>query len=154
MTHRVANDHASIETVRGRLARQGGTRRLRIVFPTEAADHFPVDDTIRLVIDGHARHAEVSLDAQGSPEIRGAYDSPRFAREHQGDNRLLEWIEDTGLSLGRSVLVDVIVEDVQYGLREPGEHVVYTAVDPPSNDLADIAADLTSQDDSTESPFE
>ncbi|MFB6299688.1 MAG: hypothetical protein ABEH65_05450 [Halobacteriales archaeon] len=150
MSHRVASDHASVDTVRGTLARQGGTHRLRIVFPAETAERFPTGETIRFVIDGHTRHAHVDLDIEGCPEIRGAYDTPRFAREQEGPNRLAEWIDATGLTLGRAVLVDVIVDDVQYGLREPGERAVYTAVDPPSNDLTDIAADLVGDDTATD----
>lgn len=146
MSHRVASDHASVETVRGTIARQGGTRRPRIVLPAETTDRFPIDESVRLVIDGHTRHAYVGLDAEGCPEIQGAYDSPRFAREHEGANRLAEWIDDAGLTVGRSVLVDIVVADVQYGLRQPGDRAVYTAVEPPSNDLTDIAADLVGED--------
>jgi len=30
----------------------------------------------------------------------------------------------------------------QYGLRRPGERVVYTALDPPASSLSDIARDV------------
>lgn len=99
-------------------------------------------DLVRVVIDGAERHARVAADATGRL-FRGAFDDRRRARDPgAGANRLVEWLDATGLAPGASVVLDVVVPGELYGLRAPGERVVYDATRGPRSSLADIARDL------------
>ncbi len=95
---------------------------------------------MRLVLDGDTYHA--SIENGDGPEINGAYDNARLARERTGEDRLEEWRRSTEIDYGRSVLVDVVESGFLYGVREPGERVVYEAVESPDDSLAAIARDL------------
>lgn len=137
---RVSSDNPSVRTVRGRVETSGATSRPRIALPAETAG--ALSDVVRLVLDGTTYHADVRP-TNGGPVIRGAYDSARLARSPgEGENRLPDWVDDAGLTVGRSVLVDEIVPETLFGAREPGTSSVYEAVDPPRSSLSSIAKDL------------
>lgn len=140
MTDRIAHDHPTVETVRAEAARAGRTDRLKIVLPDEEA-LFP-ECVARVVLDDDTRHARIERGLDGRRELRTVRDNPRLAREAEGSNRLPEWLEDAGLSAGRSVLVDVVDPGTLYGLRSPGERALYTPVEAPGDSLADIARNL------------
>lgn len=137
MTDRVPSDHPTVETVRATLERRGRTRS-RLSLPDD--DRFPLD-IVRLVLDGDTSHARIESNRAG-PEINGAYDNARLARERTGDDRLEEWRAESDIDYGRSVLVDVVEPGFLYGVREPGERAVYEAVESPDESLAAIARDL------------
>jgi hypothetical protein len=140
MPERVPSDHESIETHRVSVSSAGGTDRPSVELP-DAVD--PDGDVVRLVLDGTEYHARVDEHFAGPPAIRGAYDNARLAREpREGTNRLTEWVEQSSISLGSSVQLDVVTPGYKYGLREPGTRVVYTASEPPSSSLSQIARDL------------
>ncbi|WP_331235095.1 DUF7112 family protein [Natronorarus salvus] len=142
MGERVPSDHPSIRTIRTTVARHGASRP-RLDVPSEEADAVPEGEVIRLVVEEVTYFARVDGGfADESPRITGAYDSPAMARSGDGENRLEEWFEESGRSFGSSVLLDVIEPDFAYGIREPGETVVYEAVEAPKSSLADIARDL------------
>ncbi|PSQ26127.1 hypothetical protein BRD03_11380 [Halobacteriales archaeon QS_9_68_17] len=144
MADRVPSDHDSVHTVRAALATTGSTRRPRVEIPADEADRFPADEVIRLVVDGSEYHARIDTALTDDTRVvAGAYDSPRFARS-PGDapNRLLEWIDRADLAVGGSVLVDVVEAEFKYGVRDPGERVVYTATESPDDSLASIAERL------------
>jgi len=144
---RVPSDHDSVDSVAAELGRHGG-RRLRVEVPADEADRFPVEDTVRLSVGGTRRHARIDSHLTDDRLlITGAYDGPELARD-PGDatDRLAEWIDDEGLEEGDPVLVDVVAPDFLYGLRRPGERVVYDDPDPPDEGLAAIARDLESED--------
>jgi hypothetical protein len=136
MPDRVPSDHASVSTFRAEIARSGGTRRpcLRLPADPELED----GDLIRLVVDGDTRHARVDGDADGFV-LRGAYDNRRLARSDEGENRLAEWLNATGREFGQSVDFDEVEAGFLYGVRLPGERVVYEATESPDSSLADIA---------------
>lgn len=140
MPDRVTDD--SVPTVVGTLARAGGTRRLEVRLPPDAADQFPVGEVVRVVLDGSEYRTELASRADGGPTIRGVYDTPSQARSARGDDRLAAWIERHGLEAGRSVHVDVVEPEFKYGVRAPGESATYDAFEPPSEGLADIARSL------------
>lgn len=157
MPDRVAADNSSVETLRATLARAGRTDRPKVELP----ESFDVPDgPVRLVLDDHEYHACIELSLRDVPEIRGAYDTPRIARERAtrsagdgpseersdsreraAENRLVEWVEDSGLGFDRSVLVDVVVPGQLYGLRTPGGHAVYE-VSERDEGLASIAEEI------------
>ncbi|WP_254542818.1 DUF7112 family protein [Halomarina pelagica] len=139
MADRIPHDHSSVTTVRAHLERAGRTDRPKLVLPEEVS--IP-DDPVRLVLDGRTYHARIEPDFDDVPEIRGAYDNARMARERDGANRLVEWYEDGNLSFGRSVHFDVVDPGDLYGVRAPGERATYDSRDTPSDSLADIARDL------------
>jgi len=138
---RLPSDHPTIDTVRATLARWGRTRS-RLSLPED--EDFS-DGTVRLVVDGDTRHATVEFGTQG-PEIKGAYDNPRLAREHGGEDRLENWRRSSEIDYGRSVAVDIVEPGFLYGVREPGERAVYEAVEAPDSGLAAIARDLGGDD--------
>jgi len=144
MADRIPSDHDAVATVRATLGTVGSTSRPRIEVPADAAHEFP-DGVVRLVVDGTERHAEIGT-ALGDDRrvIAGAYDAPRLARD-PGDapNRLLSWVDATdAVSVGGSVLVDVVEDGFKYGVRAPGERVVYEATESPDEGLASIAERL------------
>jgi len=140
VTDRIAHDHPTVETVRAEAARAGRTDRLKLVLPDDER-LFP-ETVARVVLDGDTRHARIERGLGGDRELRAVRDNPRLAREAEGPNRLPGWLDDAGLTAGRSVLVDVVDPGTLYGLRAPGERAVYTPVETPEDSLADIARDL------------
>lgn len=138
MPERVRSD--AVETIRADLARSGGTSRPEVRVPAADADSLP-EDVVRVSIDGHLYHAPVVAVADGI-SLRGAYDNRRRAKEREGTDRLAEWVDSVGLAFGRTVLLDVVVPETQYGLRAPGDEAVYRVQSSPAGDLQDIAESL------------
>lgn len=135
--------HESVRTVQGTLARAGGTRRSEVRVPDAAAEAFPDGDVVRLVLDGTEYRSQLSARPDGTPVVRGAYETPSLARDPDGaTNHLDEWLESTDLTAGRTVHVDVVSDGFKYGLRAPGESATYHATEPPTSSLADIASSV------------
>lgn len=141
MTDAVRHDAAGISTYDGEITRIGRTGRYGIRFPPET--ELTQDSVVRIVIDGSEyRTNPIQPFREEGIEIRGVFDSARQAREPQGaDGHLNPWIESNELEIGRTVHLDVVVEDFRYGLRAPGETAVYDPSEPESS-LRDIAEDL------------
>ncbi|WP_122088356.1 DUF7112 family protein [Halalkalicoccus subterraneus] len=135
---RISSENPAVETLRATVARHGA-RRKRIDLPEGS---LPAGEVVRLVIDGTTYHAKVEGGFADGPHVSGAYDGPDMAREGSGTNRLGEWLEEAGRPVGGSVLLDTIEPEFAYGLRKPGEEVVYEAVEKPKESLANIARDL------------
>ena len=138
MSERIPSDHASVTGLRATIARSGGTRRPCLRLPGDAS----VDegDVVRLLLDGVTTHARVVSDSSG-PIVRGAYDNERLAREpREGENRLVEWCENHDRNPGDAVELDELDPGFCYGLREPGERVVYDVPRRPDQSLRDIAS--------------
>lgn len=141
MSDRLPSDHDTVESHRVPLETVGRTDRYRIELPSVLS--VEPDDVVRLSFDGTEAHAQIGASLDGTPELRGAFDNARLARDTDtGEDRLDAWIEATGLDAGRSLLLDVLVEGSHFGLRTPGERVVYTVREPPEDSLADIASRL------------
>ena len=142
MGDRIASDHPSVHTVRTTL--ESTATGHRVAIPPEDRDRFPVDEVVRVVLEGTEQYARVDRALTGDGRsISGVYDSPRFARDpREGVDRLAAWIDETGARVGGSVLVDVVEPDFLYGIRAPGESTVYEATEPPSESLASIAESL------------
>lgn len=139
---RIANDNASVGTVRATLARVGSVDRPRISLPSDAADAFPVGEVVRVALDGSTRHARVHRGLDDGLELRAVYDNARQARQGDGTDRLPSWVDERDLEFGRSVLVDIVDEGFFYGIRAPSEAAVYEVPDRPDDGLAAIARDL------------
>ena len=144
MSQQVPSDHPTITTVNASLVRSGGTARPRIDIPDEEGDRFAEGEVVQLVVDGQEYRTVVERAFSGDGfQIRGAYDTPEMARNPgEGPNHLIDWFEESSLSFGRTVLIDVVTEGFKYGLREPGERAVYEATEAPDESLASIAKQL------------
>lgn len=144
---RIPSDHAGVHTVRATLARHGGTR-LRVEIPADETDRFPAGEVVRVVLDDERRHARVDTHlTEDHLQVTGVYDTPDAARDPTGaTDRLAEFLDDYDhdhdFEPGDPVLVDVVAAGFLYGLRVPGERVVYDDPDPPDRSLADIARNL------------
>ncbi len=146
MADRVSSDNPSIVTVRGTLATTATGHRIEIPTAEEAA--FPVDEVVRIELDGVERFARPEQSwSEENLTIPGIYETPDGARDpSEGTDRLPEWIETADVRSGGSVLIDVVEPSFYYGLRAPGEALTYEAPEPPSESLASIARSLESDD--------
>lgn len=141
MPDRVAHDHPTVETLSGTLGRYGGTHRPEIRMPD--TDALPANDLVRIVLDGTEYRTTVETDSDGTPVVRGAYETPRLAREPtEGTDHLAPWVAERDLEFGRTVLVDVVEPGHKIGLRAPGERATYATTGTPDDSLAAIAEDL------------
>lgn len=133
----------TVETVTGTVARAGGTRRHELRLPADTADDFPAGEVVRIVLDGDEYHVQLRHHDDGTPVIRGAYDTPSLARDPgSATNHLAEWLDDGPVEAGRSVHVDVVEPGFKYGVRVPGESATYAATQPPDSSLSAIADSL------------
>ncbi len=141
MTDRVPSDHDAVTSHRTHVERVGSTSRPRVPLP-DALD-VSVGDILRVSLEGEVVHAQVRESLSGEQDLRGAFANARLARlEGEGENHLRAWLADVDVGSGDPLLVDAVTPGFMYGLRRPGERVVYEAADPPSSTLADIARDI------------
>lgn len=140
MSDRLPSDHDAVTSHRIHLDSVGRTNRLRIPLPE--AIRIDADELLRLSLAGAEYHAQVGTTLAGDHCLEGAFDNDRLARTSDGENRLAAWLADIDASAGDPLLVDVVTEGFKLGVREPGKRIVYTATEPPSDSLADIARDL------------
>lgn len=129
----------AVNSVRATLARAGRTDRPKVTVPDEATDQFPEFEVVRIGTGNDTYFARVELAIDDTMEIRGLYDNARLAKEGDGENHLPAWADDNGLDFERTVHLDIVDEGFFYGLRAPGERVVYRVPDRPDDGLADIA---------------
>ncbi len=141
MTERLPSDHDAVESHRTHLESVGRTSRRRVPLPS--ALDVTADDVLRLSLAGEDTHAAVTETLDGGLAITGAFANARLARSaDEGDDQLDAWLDEQGLGPGDPVFVDVVTPGYAFGLRRPGDRVVYTAREPPADSLADIARDL------------
>jgi hypothetical protein len=140
VTERLPSDHDSIESHRVHLERVGRTSRTRVPLPADLS--LAADDVVWLSIGGESAHARVEGSLAGEPAFAGAYENARLARTGEGTDHLRQWTERHDLTPGEPVWLDVLRSGYAYGLRRPGERVIYAPPDPPDDSLASIAADL------------
>jgi hypothetical protein len=133
---RVSSD--GLETVRASIEQSGALDRPKLVVPEGTMP----EGSVRVVADETTYHAATEVGLGGDLEVRGLYDNARLARSREGENHLPAWVDAAGLAAGRSALLDVVVDGEQYGLRAPGESVVYRVTETPDESLASIAEDV------------
>jgi len=133
---RVSSD--GLETIHGTILESGALDRLKLGVPDGAMP----EGVVRVDAGRSTYHAPPEVGLDGDLELRGLNDNARMARDRDGQNHLDTWVADEGLEAGRTVLLDVVVEGTQYGLRAPGEDAVYRVVERPDDDLAAIAEDV------------
>jgi hypothetical protein len=132
----VASD--AVESRRATVARHGGPRSRLLRLPDDAGAS--AGDVVRVTVaddrptDGYAR---VDADAEGA-YLAGVYGNRRLARtDGEGENHLAPLL--AGREPGSSVVVDLLDPGHHYGLRPPGDRVVYEVPDRRDDSLASIA---------------
>ncbi|MFW6003338.1 MAG: DUF7112 family protein [Halanaeroarchaeum sp.] len=141
MPDRVTHDHPTVETIDGTLERYGPTHRSEIRLPP--SESIPTGEVLRVVLDGVEYRAAVAAQSDGAPVIRGAYETPRQARNPESaTDHLAPWVEERDLDFGRTVHVDVVDPGHKVGVRAPGESATYVTAEPPKDSLAAIAKDI------------
>jgi len=140
VSERVPSDHPSVTSLHATLARSGGTRRPCLRLPDGVAAE--EGDVVRLLLDGITTYARVVSDSTGLL-VRGSYDNARLAREpREGENRLVEWCDEHDRGPDDAVELDELDPGFCYGLREPGDRLVYDVPARPNESLQDIASSL------------
>lgn len=138
MPERVPSDHETVETSRVHLAQIGRTRRLQVELPDTI--ECAVDDLVSLSLEADTCHAQVTASLDGTPTIRGAFPTRQLARSDDVESdKLSPYLDAHGLEAGDPLALDVLRNGYAYGLRRPGERVVYEPPEPPNSTLADIA---------------
>jgi len=141
MTDRLPSDHPVVDSHRVRLDAVGSTSRPQVPLPAAVA--VDAGEFVRLSLGGETgTHAEVVPTLRGERAIRAARANRRLVRTGEGADLLGEWLDAGGHGPGDTLVFDVLTEGYAYGLREPGDRVVYTPVEPPNSSLADIAESL------------
>lgn len=139
MADRLPSDHPSIETVRARVERHGGGKRLAVPEAVLPAN----ESVVRVVVDEETRFARLGAGRTDARWIVGLYETSRAAADPSaGTNQLESWLDEHERTVGSSVEVDVIEQDYCYGLREPGTRTVYRGIERSSTGLDAIASDL------------
>lgn len=148
MADRVSSEHPSVRTIRATCTET--TTGVRLEIPAADTDAFPLEEVVRVVLDGEERFARIDRGLTDDQYlIRGIFATPDGARGDGGGPDLLSpWVDDHDVRIGGSVLVDVVEPDFLYGLREPGATTFYDAHEPPSTGLQDIARGLEDGPDS------
>lgn len=140
MTDAIPSDHPAVDSHRVDLTTVGSTGRPQVLLPDELT--CKPDDCIRLVLADRQTHAQVASTLSGEPTIQGAYANKQLARTTEGENLLSAWLDDVGLDPETTLVLDVLTDGYAYGLRVPGERVVYDPVEKPDSSLSDIADSL------------
>lgn len=141
MTDRVSSDHDSVSSHRVHLTQVGRTRRRQIELPDELT--CAVDDVVWCSLEGTPAHAQVVSTLGGPNAIQHAFANQQLARTRtEGTDRFDEYLDAQDLAVGDPLVLDVLREGFAYGLRRPGQRVVYEPPEPPDETLADIARNL------------
>lgn len=149
MADRIRSDNDALQVVDAELEPHGATNRLVVRVPADADHALPEEGVVRLVLDGSEYRASVTRPLRGEDRLlTGAYDTADAARDPDTDHddRLAAWVEDSGLDAGRTVHLDVVVDEFRYGLRAPGETATYDTSEPDRG-LAAIADDVDATED-------
>jgi hypothetical protein len=141
VTDAIPSDHPAVDSYRVELAAVGSTNRAQLSLPAEL--DCAEGDFVRLVVADQQTHAKVVSTLAGERAIRAAYANKRLARTDGGTDRLREWLDSAGFGPGSTLVLDVLTPGYAYGLRVPGERVVYDPVEKPDSSLSDIAESLT-----------
>jgi hypothetical protein len=140
VTDSIPSDHAAVDSYRVTVESVGRTSRPQIELPDDV--DAAVGDIVELTVFGDRLYAEVVSNLSGERAIQGAFANRRQARQGDGENLLRSALDERGFGPGTTLVFDVVTEGHAYGLREPGNRVVYEAADPPNSSLADIARSL------------
>jgi len=140
VTERVPSDHKAVESHRVHLSTVGRTSRFQLSLPEELSCES--GDIVSLSLAGDQAYAEVETTLEGDPAIRGAFADRNLAKTRTGDDEFDAWLQGTDATAGDPLVLDVLTAGYAYGLRLPGDRVVYTAPEKPESSLQSIAQNL------------
>ena len=140
MADAIPSDHSAVDSFRVDLTTVGSTSRPQVLVPEEL--DCERDEFVRLVLGDRQTHTQVVSTLDGDRAIQGAYANKRLARTADGENLLATWLDDVGVEPRATLVLDVLTEGYAYGLRLPGERVVYEPLEKPNSSLSDIAESL------------
>jgi hypothetical protein len=140
MADAIPSDHSAVDSFRVDLTTVGSTSRPQVLLPEEL--DCERDEFVRLVLGDRQTHTQVVSTLDGDRAIQGAYANKRLARTADGENLLATWLDDVGVEPRATLVLDVLTEGYAYGLRLPGERVVYEPLEKPNSSLSDIAESL------------
>lgn len=140
MTERVSSDHDTVESHRVHLSTVGRTSRFQLPLPDELSCE--TGDVVSLSLAGDQAYAEVETTLDGDPAVRGAFADRNLARSRNGEDEFDGWLQGTDATAGDPLVLDVLTPGYAYGLRFPGDRVVYVAPEKPDSSLQSIAQDL------------
>lgn len=134
---RLASD--TVEGYRATVTRSGGPRSRLLRLPDAVGAS--AGDVVRVSLDDDGRttngFARADADAKG-PYLAGVYANRRLARtDGEGEDLLAPLLAEC--EPGTSLVVDVLDPDHHYGVRRPGERVVYEVPERRDDSLASIA---------------
>ena len=142
------SDHDAVESHRVHLTQVGRTSRLALPLPETLS--CVSGDVVRLSFEGTVAYAAVDTNLHDEAVVRGAFPTKRLARASgEGEDRFAAWVDSADIEAGDPAVLDVVTAGYAYGIRRPGERVVYSPVDAPDGSLADIADSLGRPDDGT-----
>ncbi len=140
MTDRIPSDHETVTTHRVSLSSVGRTSRVQVALPDAlACEPF---DIVNLSLSGRNYHSQLQRAVSGDLVVMGAFENRRLARTETGENRFQQWITESGRGPGDALELDILREGFAYGLRIPGERVIYEPPEPQRSSLSDIAKSL------------
>lgn len=145
MPDRLTSDHPTIDTIRGHLARHGGTGR-RIDLPASAASAVPPGSVVRTSVEETTYFARCREIAD-EPAIVGLYATSHGAETGRGREHLRDVLGGWERDRGDTVLVDVLEPGEHLGLRAPGTTAHYEVSSGVDDDLAAIAEELANEED-------
>lgn len=138
MTERVASDHDTVESHRVHVVCRTG----RFELPLPDALSCESGEVVSLSLAGETAYAQIETTLDGEPVVRGAFPNRTLAKERDGENQLDSWIRETGTADGEPVLLDVLTAGYAYGVRQPGDRVIYAVPAEPDSSLQSIAENL------------
>lgn len=137
MSDRIPSDHASVNSYRLNLSTIGRSGRLQLLLPDEIG--LRPGDLISLSLGGDQYFSYIASTLDGLPAIRGAYPNRKLARDQEGHNSLQSWLAAADFGAGDAIVFDELRRGYAYGLREPGDRVIYEPPPPPDSSLVEIA---------------
>jgi len=137
---RVPSDHGTVESHRVHLASVGRTGRLQLPLPGELS--CAVDEVVGVCFDGSPHFARIGTTLDSQPALQDAYADRELARTRGGEDELGAWLEAAELSADDPLVLDVLTPGYAYGVRLPGERVVYGPPEQPDSSLTAIARSL------------
>jgi hypothetical protein len=139
---RIPSDHATVTSHSLAVDQVGRTSRPQLPLDSVAPFELAPGAVLSLSLLGTQSYTQLAQTLAGAPALRSAFQTRRLARVEEPtaeDNRLADWIDGAGLAAGDRVVFDVLAAGHAYGLRAPGERVVYDSPARPDPALSDIA---------------
>jgi len=132
----IVSEAATVTHWRTHVVRRGAHPRPVVAWPAAVT---PPAGTVRVVCGTDRGHTTV----QAGPVIAAVYPTAAACRLQGRRGDLLgPWLDAIGAVVGDPLVIDEIVPDVWYGLRQPGERRVYEVTRAPDASLAAIATSI------------